>query len=134
MKVGAPLRSEDVASTIDRLYASGYYADIKVDAETAPDGVLVRFITTPAAFVGHVDIIGKIKSPPNQGQLLSTVQLNVGTPFHEELLDTAKANINQLLKQNGLYESKVDISRVAKFRHSGNEYHGARGFRKAREI
>ena len=110
VKVGAPLRSEDVAGTIDRLYASGYYDDIKVDAETAPDGILVRFITTPTAFVGHVDVIGKIKSPPNQGQLLSTVQLNVGTPFHGKLLDAAKANINQLLKQNGLYESKIDIS------------------------
>src|SRR5690348_3430002 len=74
VKAGAPLRSEDVAGTIDRLYASGYYEDIKVDAETHPDGVLVRFITTPRAFVGHVDVVGKVKSPPSRSQLLSTAQ------------------------------------------------------------
>jgi outer membrane protein assembly complex protein YaeT len=110
VKTGAPLRSEDVAGTIDRLFASGYYEDIKVDAETAPDGVIVRFITTPTAFTGHVDIVGEIKSPPNESQLLSAVQLAVGEPFHQEMLATAKTNIEELLKQNGLYESKIEIS------------------------
>lgn len=111
VKPGSPLRSEDVAGTIDRLYASGYYEDIKADAETAPDGVVVRFITVPVAFVGHVDVVGKIKSPPNEGQLLSAVQLNVGTPFQDNLLERARTNIDQLMKQNGLYESNVAITK-----------------------
>lgn len=112
VKTGAPLRSEDVAGTIDRLYASGYYQNIQVDAETAPDGVIVRFITTPTVFTGHVDIVGKIKSPPNPSQLLSAVQLTVGEPFQPEMLETAKANVHQLLEQNGLYESKIDITQA----------------------
>lgn len=34
--VGAALNPDDVASTIDRMFATGYYTDIRVDAEPRP--------------------------------------------------------------------------------------------------
>jgi outer membrane protein insertion porin family len=114
VKVGAPLRREDVAGTIDNLFATGYYEDIQVDAETAPGGVVVRILTTPVTFVGHVDVEGKIKSPPNGGQILSAVRLTVGTPFHEEQLQSARTDMDQLFKQNGLYDAQVDITKSPK--------------------
>jgi outer membrane protein assembly complex protein YaeT len=109
VRPGSPMRQEDVGGTIDGLFSSGYYKDIQVDAELVGGGVIVRFITVPQTFVGHIDVRGKIKSPPDEGQLLTAVRLSPGNPFHPETLKSAEANITKLLRDNGLYESSVQI-------------------------
>jgi outer membrane protein insertion porin family len=107
---GTVLRETDVAQSIDRLFASGYYLDIQVDAEMSGDEVVVRFITKAAIFLGHVDITGKIKSPPNSGQIYSTLQMTTGRPFQESMLKSAESNIAKLLRDNGLFAGTVKIS------------------------
>lgn len=113
VKTGAILRPEDVAATIDRLFDTGYYQDIQVDAEPDPakpgSAVVVRFLTTARQFVGHQAVTGKIKNPPNEGQLLSAMHFTTGTPFRPEMLHTAETNVAQLLKTNGFYESLVSV-------------------------
>src|SRR5262249_49709255 len=39
LRVGEPLRGVDVASAIDRLFATGRFEDIRVEAEPAAEGV-----------------------------------------------------------------------------------------------
>src|SRR5437763_15966711 len=57
LKPGDPLRSEDVAEAIDRLFATGQFTDIVAQAEPASGGgVRVRFVTTPALFIGGTTI------------------------------------------------------------------------------
>src|SRR5258706_15949858 len=82
LRIGSPLARSDVAETIDRMFASGRYEDIQVGAENNDGGVMVRFITRGARFVGHVGAAGKISNPPNQGQIINAAQLELGTPFH----------------------------------------------------
>jgi outer membrane protein insertion porin family len=110
VKPGGVLRASDVAQSIDRLFASGYYLDIQVDAEMSPDGVVVRFITKAVTFVGHVYITGEIKSPPNAGQIYSALQMTTGHPFREEMLSNAETSIAKLLRDNGLFEGTIKIS------------------------
>ncbi|MGA8599548.1 MAG: POTRA domain-containing protein [Bryobacteraceae bacterium] len=110
VKAGAILRASDVAQSIDRLFASGYYLDIQVDAEMSGDEVVVRFITKATTFVGHVDITGKIKSPPNAGQIYSALQMTAGRPFEEQMLSNAETSIAKLLRDNGLFEGTIKIS------------------------
>ena len=108
VKTGTPLRMADIGTTIDRLYASGRFEDIQVDAEpSGPDGVAIRFLTKPAWFVGHVGVTGKIILPPNRGQVVNTSQLSLGTPFHDADLHTAEENIKKLFDGNGLYDANV---------------------------
>jgi outer membrane protein insertion porin family len=109
VKPGAALTENDVAQTIDRLYATGYFQDIQVDATAAPGGVVVKFITTSTLFVGHVHVTGKINSPPNEGQILSAVQMTTGTPFDPNMIKTAQANLSRLFKDNGLYQADVQF-------------------------
>jgi len=66
LQVGEPLDLSQVAGTIDRLFATGLYDDIQVDAE--PDGstcVSVRFITRGRRFMFlpflHDDAAGKMR-------------------------------------------------------------------------
>src|SRR5690348_8460559 len=45
VQIGRPLDPLQVAGTIDRLFSSGLYTNIKVDAEPSGSGVRLRFIT-----------------------------------------------------------------------------------------
>ena len=65
-KPGDLLHSDDVASAIDSLFATGRFQDIAVEAEPSGDGVVVRFVTELAWFFGGLTVEGKIPNPPNR--------------------------------------------------------------------
>ena len=112
VRVGAPLDHLQVAASIDRMFYSGLYADVKVDAEADGDGVRLKFITVAKTFVGHLDARGKIKDPPNRSVILGDAQLQLGQPFDKDLVETARKNIEQELRQNGLFEGSVSATTV----------------------
>ncbi len=112
VQVGEPLNTRQVAATLDRLFSTGLYDDLQVDAQTSSGGVMLRFLTKPRRFIGHVGAQGDIKDPPSRAVIISNSQLSLGTPFDEEALQTAKATITQELRRNGLYEAKVDTATI----------------------
>src|ERR1039458_1801673 len=73
LQTNQPLRMADVRASIERLFATGRYADIQVDAQPyndgTKDGVIVRFLTKNSWFIGAVTAAGRISSPPHAGQL-----------------------------------------------------------------
>jgi outer membrane protein assembly factor BamA len=60
LKKGQALHAEDIARAIDGLFASGRFEDIVVEAEPAADGVIVRFVTQNAWFLGGIAVEGKV--------------------------------------------------------------------------
>src|SRR5947208_3750654 len=54
VQVGQPLDPKQVAATMDRLFSTGLYDDLQVDAEPAGEGVAIKFLTQPRRFIGHV--------------------------------------------------------------------------------
>src|SRR5580765_8276170 len=54
LKKGEPLQADTVAQAIDGLFATGRFEDIAVEVEPSGGGVLVRFVTKNAWFVGGV--------------------------------------------------------------------------------
>jgi outer membrane protein insertion porin family len=107
LRKGQPLRMEDVRASIARLFATGRYADIQVDAEPEQDGVLIRLITKNSWFIGDVTIQGDIPSPPSTGQLENATRLDLGQPFHEAGVQEATANQRRLLESDGFYRSQI---------------------------
>lgn len=107
LQKGRPLKAEDVASAIDGLFATGRFTDIVAEAEPAGDGVIVRFVTTPAWFIGGVTAEGKISSPPSRTQVAALAGFQLGTPFHEDDLTQAVKAIRNVLTANGLYDAEV---------------------------
>ncbi len=111
IKAGTPLSMALVRASIQRLYATGRYKDIQVDAEPrSPDPnspLVIRFSTRNSWFIGEVEMDGNVGEPPNQGQILNASRLELGDPFAEENLKTAADNIKRLLVANGYYESVV---------------------------
>lgn len=110
---GQPYRGTEVAAAIDGLFSTGRFADIQVQAETSGKGVVVRFVLTPAWFVGGVNVEGKMAHPPNRGQAVSTAGFTLGLGFHDGDIQHAQDAISKLLEANGFYQTAVtsDVER-----------------------
>ena len=107
VKERTPLHLDDVRAAISRLYATGTYADIKVDAEIRDGELILRFITQNNWFIGRVAVKGQVKSPPNAGQLANASRLELGGLQTDEKMNQALEGIQQLFKSNGYFESQV---------------------------
>ncbi len=107
LKLNQPLRIGDVRSSIERLFATGRYADIQVDAQPYGTGVMIRFITRSSWFVGSLSIGGRVSSPPNGGQLENATRLDLGQPYTETSLRGAVSGMQRLLEGNGFFLSQV---------------------------
>ncbi len=112
VQAGQALVTNQLAATIDRMYRSGLYEDIKVDAEPSAGGVALTFITTPRRFIGHVGAQGSIKDPPSRAVILGDSQLYLGQRFDEEALVLARKNLEQQLRENGLYQGTVGVATI----------------------
>jgi outer membrane protein insertion porin family len=108
LRRGQPFHIADVRAAIDRLFATGRYADIQVDAEPFGNGVILRFLTKNSWFVGNVHAAGYISDPPNSGQLENGAALDLGQPFRDAQLQQAVANQRRLLQDNGLFRPSIE--------------------------
>jgi outer membrane protein insertion porin family len=106
LRTGEPLRSASVRDAIQRLYATGEYADIAVDATLGASGVNLKFLTKPSYFVGHVGVNG-VPEPPNEGQLVVATRLQLGAEYSEGDLNRAVEHLVDVAKRNGLYNAMV---------------------------
>jgi len=107
LKMNQPLRIADVRASIERLFATLTYADIKVDAQPYQDGVAITFITEHTWFIGDTSVSGHVSSPPNGGQLDNASDLNLGQPYSEAGMQQGLANQKRLMESNGLYRSQI---------------------------
>jgi outer membrane protein insertion porin family len=107
LKRGEPLRMSVVRATVERLYATGYYRDIQVDAEPYNGGVIIKFITTNSWFIGDVSASGRINSPPNRGQLVNATRLELGQPYLDNQLEPALNSQRHLMDSNGLFLGSI---------------------------
>ncbi|HEV2446449.1 MAG TPA: POTRA domain-containing protein, partial [Candidatus Sulfopaludibacter sp.] len=107
LKIGKPLAMSTVRESIGRLYRTGRYADIQVDAEPYQDGVVVRFLTRSGWFIGDVNAGGSLSNPPNAGQLENATGLDLGQPYTDAKLAEAEAGQRHLLELNGLFRSAI---------------------------
>jgi outer membrane protein insertion porin family len=107
LRVGQPLRASDLRDSIQRLYQTGEYTEISVDATLAPAGVNLKFLTKPAYFIGNVEVSG-VPEPPNEGQLLVATKLALGAQYGSNATNEAVGRIADLLKRNGFYNAGIE--------------------------
>ncbi len=107
---GMKLHLAAVRNAIQQLYATGRYSDIEIETQPSARGVVLVIHTTEQWFVGPVEVHGKVKLPPNEGQLANATRLELGTPFDQEDLQTAQQGMTDLFQRNGLYLAKIEPS------------------------
>ncbi len=107
LKMNLPLDMAEVRASIERLFATGRYSDIQVDAAPYRDGCSIVFITKSNWFIGDLDVSGGLSSPPTPGQMQNAAQLDLGAPFTEKKLQQGVENQKRLLEGNGLFLAQV---------------------------
>ncbi len=101
--VGEPLDREKVRDSIKALYATGRFADVRVEAErNGSEGVSLTFATVPNYFIGVVSVDSDM-GKPTPGQVANASKLQLGQLFTTDKLDRALKNIKQLLEESGFY-------------------------------
>jgi outer membrane protein insertion porin family len=108
VKRGEPYHAAGVRAAIERLYATGRYQDIQVDASRTAGGILIRFITKGNWFIGNVLADEDLPEPPSAGQIVDASRLNLGAPFDPDQLPDAVENIRRMLVQNGYFDPVVE--------------------------
>jgi outer membrane protein insertion porin family len=107
LKRDQPLRMSVLRASVERLFATGRYSDIQVDAEPYNGGVIIKFITVNTWFVGDVSVSGDIDTPPNRGQLANATRLDLGQQYIASDMTIAVSGQRRLLESNGLYLSNI---------------------------
>ncbi|HLI83371.1 MAG TPA: BamA/TamA family outer membrane protein [Bryobacteraceae bacterium] len=107
VRAGAPLTLDDVRTAIQKLYSTGLYSNIDVEAQPAGAGLDVVIHTSEQWFIGPVEVKGKVSDPPTAGQLVTASRLMLGTPFSEDDIRAAVQDIQDLFHRNGLYLAGV---------------------------
>lgn len=105
-EVGDTLEAGHAGEVINRLFATGRYGDIAVEATPETGGVAINIATELAFFVSQVIIEGE-KEPPNANQLISASGLDLGELFRAEFIPGAIAGMQERLEANGFYGTRI---------------------------
>ncbi len=108
VKRDRPYSAANIRAAIERLYATGRYMDIEVDASPSAGGVAVRFITKNSWFIGKVSTDSDFPEPPAAGQIVNASRLQLGDPFDPKQVTAAVESIRKLLVENGYFHPVID--------------------------
>jgi len=106
LHIGSPLRQADVRQALQKLFDTGRFSDVSIDAEPLGGGIALRISTASTYFVGGVSFAG-VADPPNRNQLLTATKLELGMPFAESQMPQAVGNVQERLRANGLHRATV---------------------------
>lgn len=110
---GDTLVRDALRDSIQTLYNTGYYSDIRAEADALPNNeVSLTFITSPNYFVSTIWIEGAHKAPPTHLQLVNATKLELGELITEPKLADAVEGVQRLLSANGYQQAKVQLRRL----------------------
>ncbi|HSW49402.1 MAG TPA: BamA/TamA family outer membrane protein, partial [Bryobacteraceae bacterium] len=102
----APFSLKAVRDAIGRLYATGRYSDVVVEASLEGGQVALRFVTQSNWFIGGVSV-SSVPQPPSPGQLVNSTNLNLGNPFHAEDFEQSERGLRQVMAGNGYFHPEL---------------------------
>jgi outer membrane protein insertion porin family len=104
VKVGDAMDDEKAAAAIKALYATGFYSDVRLEAE---NDVLVIFVQERPA-IAQIDIVGaKEFTKENLKDGLKQAGISEAKIFDRSLLDRAEKEIKRQYTSRGFYSAKV---------------------------
>lgn len=106
LSVGTPLTEEKVKESLRRLYATGLFDGVQVEASRGAGGVDIVFRGTPRTFIGRVTVDGAKGATVNT-QLERASQLTAGTRFTQSKMNRALEQMRRTMTDNGYYEFKI---------------------------
>lgn len=103
---GQPLSLVAIRTAIQRLFGTGRYDEVRVDATLQDEQVVLTFQTVQNWFLSRISVEG-FQEPPNREQLLSATGLELGSRYTEEQMVEAVQGIRTVLRNNGFNSPRV---------------------------
>ena len=113
VEVGKPLDPEKVAAGIRTLYQTGDFSEIKTVKYPEPGGVRLDFVVAENLYINQVLIEG-LTAPPTDASAAAAMQLALGQTYHEVELVEATTRLQDALREEGLYEAKLEVEKRAR--------------------
>lgn len=111
IEIGKPLDRAKVAESLRILYRTGDYADLRALASPVAGGLRLDFVAKENLFFNQVLIQGLI-APPTDASAAAAMQLSLGHPFRQELVDGSLERLREVLREEGLYQAKLTADTV----------------------
>ena len=106
LQPGEPYNSGKIRESIERLFATGRFSDIRVDAGREPEGIVLTFQTRGRYFIGAVSVRG-VEAPPSESQLRAAARLRLGSPYSDGDLPAAADGVREALESEGYYRAVI---------------------------
>ena len=111
VKLGEPLRGEEVAASIRTLYQKGNFADVRAEMFPLPDGIRLDFLVRENLFINQVLIRG-LRPPPTEASAAASMQLSLGQTYRAADVAEGLERLRETLREEGLYQAKVTADRI----------------------
>ncbi len=107
VKVGETLNPERARAALRALYATGFFQDVRLEAE---NGVLVVFVRERPA-IAQIDFSGmKEFEPDNVRKVLRELGMAEGRIFDRSVLDAAEQELKRQYLSRGMYAAQVQTT------------------------
>ncbi|MBS1825987.1 MAG: BamA/TamA family outer membrane protein [Acidobacteria bacterium] len=106
IEINEPLTAVAVRRAIQRLYGTGRYEELQVDAILRDGNVILTFFTKQNWFLSRITVEGAAE-PPNREQLIAATKLELGAQYTEEGMAEAMAGLREILQANGFYSPRI---------------------------
>ncbi len=114
-QAGQPFAKTKVDQTAAALKATRKFSDVRVEAESEPDGVRVLLVLEPAVYFGIFEFPGAEQFA--YSQLLQTANYPVQTPFNAADVEADRQRLVTFFRQAGYFEAAVSPKVKADARH-----------------
>jgi outer membrane protein insertion porin family len=106
LKPGLPFDSLTLRESLRILFRTGRFHNLQVDAEKRDQDVVLTFLTEPEWFIGSVEVDG-VPSAMSRGEMINAAKLQLGATYSESAANQGVEGMENSLRLNGYYESRV---------------------------
>lgn len=101
-----PLSTVTLNEDLKRLYGLGYFTDVRIEQEEAPDGVQVLFVVTEKPVLSEIKIEGNKKI--HKDQIKKEMQSVIGDFVDQKRVRDDIDAVRKLYEKRGFSEAKID--------------------------
>jgi outer membrane protein insertion porin family len=107
LKAGRPLTEEDTASTLRNVYATGRFADARIEAVPDGDGVAVTLVLFRAYRIHPLEFRGTL--PVSRAELRKILPFSEGALYSEAALRDGAVAISRRLQAEGYLSARAQV-------------------------
>ena len=110
---GMPFSARVVQKTLQPLYQTGLFKDIRIEAEPSANGVALRFIFTEKVFISQIRMTGHTFSTK---KVLKALNLREGEEFSSETWRSALTRVLNFYHRQGYFQPQITLNTIPQIR------------------